>query len=204
MTLKTDVYSFGVVLLEIFSGCGAIKRYSDGASGYLALWAKPHLSSKKELHCVIDEKIRQNYRIEEAYEFANIILQCLDRNPKSRPSMTEVVIRLEQLQERTTNTPNDSLILWIGFFFFSQLIMQMSVRNISRYKKMSMSSVLTIPHVPVYLSFSSLSYSLKKYIYTQLLRIETLKCLSLYSSLSPRNVNHSFRNKVSSHNVVDA
>ncbi|KAF2302404.1 hypothetical protein GH714_036201 [Hevea brasiliensis] len=36
LTLKTDVFSFGVVLLEILSGCEAIKKHSDGVATDLA------------------------------------------------------------------------------------------------------------------------------------------------------------------------
>ncbi|KAF8399438.1 hypothetical protein HHK36_015303 [Tetracentron sinense] len=99
LTLRTDVYSFGVVLLEIFSGCGAIKKYSDGVAGDLALWAQPYLGNKLELPRIIDKKIRYSFPIEEAYVFASVICQCLETKHKSRPTMTEVVASLEQLQQ---------------------------------------------------------------------------------------------------------
>ncbi|XP_058092108.1 probable serine/threonine-protein kinase PBL18 [Magnolia sinica] len=97
LTLKTDVYSFGVVLLEIMSGSPAIKRHSDGLVCDLALWAKPYLSDNGELQCVIDRKLRGKFPMEEAYEYASIVLRCLDGNPKRRPTMTDVATALEQL-----------------------------------------------------------------------------------------------------------
>lgn len=36
--------------------------------------------------------------MEEAQEFAEIILRCLNSDPKNRPTMSEVVAALEQLQ----------------------------------------------------------------------------------------------------------
>ncbi|KAF9605777.1 hypothetical protein IFM89_018443 [Coptis chinensis] len=99
LTIRTDVYSFGVVLLELFCGCGAIRKHTDGMAGDLAVWARPYLSNRKHLSYVIDRKLRKNLCIEQASVFANIILQCLDHDPKSRPTMKEVVNALEQLQQ---------------------------------------------------------------------------------------------------------
>ncbi|KAL5759571.1 hypothetical protein ACOSQ2_018409 [Xanthoceras sorbifolium] len=104
LTLKTDIYSFGVVLLEILSGTHAVK--SDGVA---ATWAKPYLSNKLELHHVIDKKLEKSIRVEEAQEFAEIILKCLSLNPKSRPTMTEIVAGLEQLQLIMCRSSHNSL-----------------------------------------------------------------------------------------------
>ncbi|CAN6675969.1 unnamed protein product [Malus baccata var. baccata] len=101
VTLKTDVYSFGVVLLEIFSGSCAVKRYSDGMTGDLTKWAEPYLRNRLQLHRVIDQRLGNNFPVEEAHRFAELILRCLDSNPKSRPTMTEVVADLEELHENT-------------------------------------------------------------------------------------------------------
>ncbi|KAK8699790.1 hypothetical protein V6N13_115868 [Hibiscus sabdariffa] len=99
LTVKTDVYSFGVVLLELFCGYVAVKRSSDGTERELAVWAKPHLSNRMELHNIIDKKIARNIDIEEAHKFASIICQCLSSDPKNRLTMGEVLASLEQLQK---------------------------------------------------------------------------------------------------------
>ncbi|KAK1552325.1 hypothetical protein Q3G72_014712 [Acer saccharum] len=93
LTLKTDVYSFGVVLLEILSGIQAVK--SNEVAG---MWARPYLCNKLELHHLIDKKLRKSIRMEEAQEFAEIVLKCISLNPKSRPTMTEIVADLEKLR----------------------------------------------------------------------------------------------------------
>ncbi|KAJ4711293.1 Protein kinase [Melia azedarach] len=108
LTLKTDVYSFGVVLLEILSGKNAAMKYPNGLAGR---WAKPYLSNKHELHHIVDEKLGRNIRMEEAQEFAEIILKCLDLDPKTRPTMTEVVAYLEQLQLNMGSCYQNSLRL---------------------------------------------------------------------------------------------
>ncbi|XP_056164082.1 probable serine/threonine-protein kinase PBL3 [Syzygium oleosum] len=98
LTLKTDVYSFGVVLLEIFSGSRAIRKPSNGTTGNLAQWAEPYLKDKVKLHRVMDRKLKRNFPAQEAHEFAEIILKCLHLDPKSRPTMAEVVARLEEIR----------------------------------------------------------------------------------------------------------
>ncbi|KAM7269174.1 hypothetical protein ACFE04_024671 [Oxalis oulophora] len=104
LTLKTDIYSFGVVLLEIFCGSGAVMKHSDGCPGYLAKWARPDLSNRLRLRRVIDKKLRGSVNIEEAYEFAQVINRCLSDNPNHRPTMSDVVADLEQLQLRMEYT----------------------------------------------------------------------------------------------------
>ncbi|WRX13539.1 Protein kinase domain - like 10 [Theobroma cacao] len=99
LTVKTDVYSFGVVLLEILSGCVAVKKYADGTTRDLPVWAKPHLSNQMELHNIIDMRIARDIEMDEAHKFATIIQQCLSSDPKDRPTMSEVLADLEQLQQ---------------------------------------------------------------------------------------------------------
>lgn len=102
------MYSFGVVLLEILSGCCAVKKYSDGMAGDLTQWAGPYLCNKRQLHHVIDQRLGRNFPKKEAQKFAELILRCLGSDPKSRPSMTEVVAELKDLEENTSSTGSSS------------------------------------------------------------------------------------------------
>ena len=99
LTLKSDVYSFGVVLLEILSGSSAVDRFSNGVLGNLADHAKPYLNNKQQLPHVIDKRLGSNFSMEEAQEFAEIILRCLNPDAQCRPTMTEVLSSLEQLDQ---------------------------------------------------------------------------------------------------------
>ncbi|KAL5553894.1 hypothetical protein UlMin_041295 [Ulmus minor] len=98
LTVKVDVYSFGVVLLEILCGSSAVKKCSYRMVGDFVQKAKSCLSSKTELHRFIDERLGNNVPTEEARKFAKITNQCLSMDPKSRPTMPEVVAGLEQLE----------------------------------------------------------------------------------------------------------
>ncbi|XP_039023777.1 probable serine/threonine-protein kinase PBL9 isoform X3 [Hibiscus syriacus] len=90
---------FTTVLLELFSGCVAVKRSRDTSERDLAVWAKPHLSSHMELRKIIDKKIVWNIDMDEAQKFASIICRCLSSDPKNRPTMGEVLASLEQLEQ---------------------------------------------------------------------------------------------------------
>ncbi|PON40211.1 Mitogen-activated protein kinase kinase kinase [Parasponia andersonii] len=98
LTFKADVYSFGVVLLEILTGSSVDKKCSTGLVGDLVQRAMPLLCSKPELPRVIDRKLRTNFPVEEAHKFAQLTYQCLSEDQNRRPTMTEVVAGLEQLQ----------------------------------------------------------------------------------------------------------
>ncbi|XP_074372280.1 serine/threonine-protein kinase BIK1-like [Apium graveolens] len=99
LTMKTDVYSFGVVLLEILSGRVAVTGSYSGGLEDLVEWGKPFLNSKPQLHCIIDKKMGKTITRKDANKFAKIICQCLDRKPKRRPTMKEVVRLLEELEQ---------------------------------------------------------------------------------------------------------
>ncbi|XP_048134987.1 probable serine/threonine-protein kinase PBL9 [Rhodamnia argentea] len=110
LTLKTDVYSFGVVLLEIFTGSRAIRKHTNGAAVTLVQWAEPYLKDKVKLHHVMDRKLKRNFPMQEAQKFAEIIVKCLHLDPTSRPTMAEVVARLEEIQSASNhNQPNSGI-----------------------------------------------------------------------------------------------
>ncbi|KAL2484591.1 Protein kinase 2B [Abeliophyllum distichum] len=94
---KCDVYAFGVVLLELLSGRRATDRSTDHKIQNLVDWARPYLSKKKKLYRVMDTKLEGQYPQEGAVIVANLALQCLSHEPKSRPCMAEVLATLEGL-----------------------------------------------------------------------------------------------------------
>lgn len=108
LTVKVDVYCFGVVLLQILSGSGAVKKYTDGTIGNLVQWAEPRFSQLR-MDSLVDEALGNNFPMEEACRFAELTQQCLHLNPQSRPTMAEVVAALEQLQKNAGGCNHSSL-----------------------------------------------------------------------------------------------
>lgn len=99
--MSSDVYSFGVVLLEIFTGLRALDPNRPTGQHNLVDWAKPLLGNKRNLKNLVDPRLEQNYPREGVFRLAVLALHCLALDPKTRPSITEVVETLEQIQNLT-------------------------------------------------------------------------------------------------------
>ncbi|XP_042049868.1 receptor-like cytoplasmic kinase 176 [Salvia splendens] len=97
LTTKSDVYSFGVVLLEILTGRKAIDKNRPMGEHSLVEWAKPYLTNKRRISRVMDSRIEGQYTVDLALKAATLALQCIYMDPRTRPTMDEVIIALEQL-----------------------------------------------------------------------------------------------------------
>ncbi|KAK4791393.1 hypothetical protein SAY86_031806 [Trapa natans] len=98
LTAKSDVYSFGVVLLELLSGCRAVDKGKIGVQQNLVEWTKPYLKERRKLFRIMDTKLEGQYSQKGAYTAASLALQCLSKEAKARPPMSEVLKALEQLE----------------------------------------------------------------------------------------------------------
>jgi len=98
LTTKSDVYSFGVVLLELLSGRRAVDKNRPSGERNLVEWAKPYLVNKRKIFRVIDNRLQDQYSMEEACKVATLSLRCLTTEIKLRPNMSEVVSHLEHIQ----------------------------------------------------------------------------------------------------------
>ncbi|XP_031487698.1 receptor-like cytoplasmic kinase 176 [Nymphaea colorata] len=102
LSTKSDVYSFGVVILEMLSGRRSVDKNRPPGEHSLVEWAKPYLNSKRRLFHVFDNRLQGQYNMKSVHKVAALALQCLSLEPKFRPTMAEVVVDLEQLQEPIT------------------------------------------------------------------------------------------------------
>jgi len=99
LSVKADVYSFGVVLLELLTGRRALDKSKPLTEQNLVEWARPYLSDKGRLYRIMDSKLGGQYPKKGAHAVAGIALQCIRNEGKMRPAMSEVVEKLEQLQD---------------------------------------------------------------------------------------------------------
>uniref|UniRef100_A0ACD5YHL0 Uncharacterized protein n=1 Tax=Avena sativa TaxID=4498 RepID=A0ACD5YHL0_AVESA len=95
LTAKSDVYSFGVVLLELLSGLRSVDRARRPREQNLVDWARPYLKRSDRLYKVMDPALECQYSCKGAEVAALVAYKCLSQNPKSRPTMREVVKALE-------------------------------------------------------------------------------------------------------------
>ncbi|XP_038886469.1 probable serine/threonine-protein kinase PIX13 [Benincasa hispida] len=95
--IKSDVYGFGVVLLELLTGLRAVDPNRPSGSHNLVGWAEPSLSSKKKIKKLVDPRLGDDYSPKGAWATAELILKCLESDPRKRPSMEEVLVMLEKI-----------------------------------------------------------------------------------------------------------
>ncbi|XP_020091084.1 probable serine/threonine-protein kinase PIX7 isoform X1 [Ananas comosus] len=99
LTSKSDVYSFGVVILEILTGRRSVDKKRPSGEQNLVAWARPYLSERRRLYQLVDPRLELNYSIRGVYKVAQVAYYCLSRDPKSRPSMDDIVKCLTPLQD---------------------------------------------------------------------------------------------------------
>lgn len=95
--VRSDVYGFGVVLLEMLTGIRALDTNRPSGEQNLVEWAKPSLSDKKKLKKIMDPRLIEKYPMKGALQVAQLILTCLESDPKIRPSMEIVLEELEKI-----------------------------------------------------------------------------------------------------------
>ncbi|KAK3224491.1 hypothetical protein Dsin_011516 [Dipteronia sinensis] len=61
-------------------------------------WLKPMLSQRKKLKTIIDVHMKGKYSAEAAFQAAELSLKCLESDPRSRPSMKEVMEVLKEIE----------------------------------------------------------------------------------------------------------
>ena len=88
--VKSDVYGFGVVMLEMLTGQRALDP--NRPNGQLSL------ADRRKLAHIMDARFEGQYNSKQAFQAAQLTLNCLAGEPRSRPSMKEVVETLEQIE----------------------------------------------------------------------------------------------------------
>ncbi|KAK7347789.1 hypothetical protein VNO80_22328 [Phaseolus coccineus] len=92
LKVKSDVYSFGIVLTEVLTGVRLrkLKSFTD--------WFKSNLLNRAKIRSTMDAKLEGKYPTNLALQVAQLALKCIQTDPKLRPSIKEVLERLEQIE----------------------------------------------------------------------------------------------------------
>ncbi|XP_028779021.1 probably inactive receptor-like protein kinase At5g41680 [Neltuma alba] len=92
LTEKSDVYSFGVILLELLTGKSIEINNID-----LPRWAQ--FMVREEWTGELFDKVVKETEYEWAFPTLNIALSCVSRLPRDRPTMEEVLERIEKIMQ---------------------------------------------------------------------------------------------------------
>nr|GMD41224.1 inactive protein kinase SELMODRAFT_444075-like isoform X1 [Ipomoea batatas]GME07527.1 inactive protein kinase SELMODRAFT_444075-like isoform X1 [Ipomoea batatas] len=94
ITEKADVYSFGVVLVELITGRKAMDINRPKGQQCLTEWARP-LLEKHAIADLLDPFLRNRYLEKQVYSMMQCAALCIQRDPLSRPRMSQVLRMLE-------------------------------------------------------------------------------------------------------------
>lgn len=97
LTLKSDVYSFGVVLLEMLTGRRSMDKHRPNGEHNLVEWARPCLMDRRKFYKLVDPRLEGRFSMKGAQKTVQLAAHCLNRDPKARPLMSEVVEILKPL-----------------------------------------------------------------------------------------------------------
>ncbi|KAJ4791956.1 Protein kinase [Rhynchospora pubera] len=106
-SLKSDVFSFGVVLLELITSRPPVHKSPNKADESLVIWATSRLRDSKLVVTELpDPLLKGKFPEEEMRVMAHLARECLQWDPESRPTMSEVVQILSTIDPEKTNRRN--------------------------------------------------------------------------------------------------
>lgn len=117
LTARSDIYSFGVVLLEILTGRRSMDKTRPSGQYNLVEWARPFMNDKKRVFEIVDPRLNGVYSPKGVQKAAGLAARCLCRDPKTRPTIEDVLKVLTPLEDlkdipvpvyQFSNLPTDS------------------------------------------------------------------------------------------------
>jgi serine/threonine protein kinase len=103
LTHKTDVFCFGLVLLEIITGrvAGDTSRGDDRKIDDLSEWVRTVVNTDWSTDILDLEIVAAAEGHDEMLKLTEIALECTEMVPEKRPNMSEVLSRIEAIEQET-------------------------------------------------------------------------------------------------------
>ncbi|KAL7120133.1 hypothetical protein ACP275_02G104800 [Erythranthe tilingii] len=89
----------------MLTGLRALDKTRPSGQHVLVDWIKPYLRKPNKLKTVMDSRLQAGYPSKSAFEIAQLALECLQIDPKMRPSMQQSVEILERLIDKKPRYP---------------------------------------------------------------------------------------------------
>lgn len=81
----------------MITGRRSIDKKRPNGEHNLVEWARPALGDRRMFYRIIDPRLEGHFSVKAAQKAAQLAAQCLSRDPKSRPQMSEIVQALKPL-----------------------------------------------------------------------------------------------------------
>lgn len=99
------------MLYEILTGRRTLEKNHPTNEQKLLEWVKQFPADSKRFNMIVDPRIRNHCSLGAARRIAKLADSCLNKNPKDRPSMNEVVESLKQtIQESEEMNLSEKII----------------------------------------------------------------------------------------------
>ncbi|CAL5386369.1 unnamed protein product [Camellia sinensis] len=106
---ESNVYSFGVILFEMVTG----RLPYSVDNGSVVDWASDYLNGEQPLREMVDPTLK-SFQEEELEKLFQVTKDCVNPDPKHRPTMKEVTARLKEITAMGPDgaTPKSSPLWW--------------------------------------------------------------------------------------------
>ncbi|KAF2312550.1 hypothetical protein GH714_035038 [Hevea brasiliensis] len=102
LTHKTDVYCFGIILLEVITGRipGEVSPRDDEIVEDLSDWVRTVVNNDWSADILDVEILPAREGHDEMLKLTEMALQCTDVTPETRPKMSEILGRIEDIEQK--------------------------------------------------------------------------------------------------------